>query len=151
MNVARLNTAYMHRVLHFSTAGSRRGAQYGQRVGAEVAGQELDGKELEGERGTCMSRACQVGGEGLDLCCVESGEEQEKAEGHDENVGGVARQTQAARALALLAVAQFAADVVEVLPLPSTTASSSALQRYHLVPQQRHGQLRPVFSAALGH
>ena len=48
MKVARLNTAYMRRLLHFVT--SRRGldVQHGQGVGSEVTGEKFDGKELQG-------------------------------------------------------------------------------------------------------
>jgi hypothetical protein len=56
------------------------------------------------------------GGGGLRLrylSCVEGREEQEEAEGHDEDVGLVARHAQRAHAFARLPVAQL---VVKVLP-----------------------------------
>jgi len=65
---------------------------------------------------------------------VECGEEQEKAERHDENVGRIARHAQCAQAFATPAVAALAVDIIRVR-----------------LPQQRHGQLRAVFSDAFGH
>ena len=47
MKVARLNTAYMPRVLHFFNRRKGLGVQHGQGVGAEVSGEEFDGEELE--------------------------------------------------------------------------------------------------------
>ncbi len=48
MKVARLNTAYMPRVLHFFTWRKGLGAQHGQGVGAEISGEQFDGEELQG-------------------------------------------------------------------------------------------------------
>ena len=55
------------------------------------------------------------------LSGIECGEEQEEAEGHDENIGLVARQAQGSQHFASFAVAQLAVNVVEVLSFTSRT------------------------------
>ena len=55
------------------------------------------------------------------LSGIECGEEQEEAEGHDENIGLVPRQTQGSQHFASFAVAQLAVNVVEFLSFTSRT------------------------------
>ncbi len=62
-------------------------------------------------------------GGGWRLSGVECREEKEESEGHDEDVGAVARQAHGAQAFAALAVAQLAVDVRELLQCASGAKS----------------------------